>query len=198
MNISKIAVANFTDSERTFLSKSLSCASGYRFIQNRNIYEWLRLYQIDESEICGFENQFLLAVSSFIERINSEFQNSAFISNGAVFSEALSLKFKMNEKSVELNNSKETAIIENILNITGKYAARNYDLVIHVQNADSTNFDELSVSFYDKYHIPYKLYDGKKNINDILKNIAQEVEIPVVQSLESAIYETAGLVKFKN
>jgi len=197
MNVLKIAAINFIDSEQTLLSKTLSCASGYQFIQNRNIHEWQKLYQIDDSQIYSFKNQFLLLSSSFIKRSKSEFKCLAFVSNGAVFSEVLSLKSKMNEKSVELDNPKEIEMIEILLDLTGRYAAQHYDMVIHVRNADSANFDELSISFYEKYHITYKLYDGN-NIKDNLENITRDVEIPIALPVESAIYEAVRLVTFKN
>lgn len=193
MNILKITVVNFIDSEQTLLAKTLSCASGYQFIQNRDIHEWQRLFQIDESQIYSFNNQFLLTSSSFIKRIKSEFKYPAFISNGAVFSEVLLLKSKLNEKY----KPKEIEMIEMLLDLTGKYAARHYDLVIHVQNADSKSFDELSVKFYEKYNIAYKLYYCS-DIKDTLENIIREVEIPAALSIENAIHETVRLVTFKN
>jgi len=193
----KIAVINSIDSERSLLSQALSCVSGYQLVQNRNIYEWKKLFHIDEDQIDSWENHFLIMSSSFIKRIKSEFKYPAFVSNGAVFSEVLSLKSNLNEKFIELYNHEEIEMIEILLDLTGKYAAQHYDMVIHVQNADSTNFDELSINFYEKYHITYKLYDGN-NVNDIIENIIQEVKVPIALPVESAIYEAVKFVTFKN
>ena len=193
----KIAVINFKDTERTLLAKAISCMSGYQFVQNRNMYEWMNLFKIDEGKIYSFENQFLLLSSSFIKRIKSEFRTSDFISNGSAFTEVLSLKSKMNEKSVEMNKPEEMAMIKSLLNISGRYAAQNYDMIIHVKNTDSMNFDELAIRFYEKYHIAYKLYDGSNNMQNLVENIIREVEMPMVQSVESAIYEAEQLVNFK-
>ena len=193
----KIAVINFINTERMFLAKALSCTSGYWLTQNRNVYEWKSLFKIDESQIYSFNNRFLIIASSFIERINLDSIFSDFISDGAVFTEVLLLNLKMNEKSVEFNKQAEIAMIENILNVTGKYAAQHYDMVIHVKNTDSKSFDELSVKFYEKYNIAYRLYDGG-NIKDILKNIIREIEIPQTQSVESAVYEAEQSVALRN
>ena len=193
----KIAVINFIDSERTLLAKALSCASGYQLVQNRNIYEWTKQFRIDENQLYSWENQFLLMSSSFIKRIKSEFKFSTFISNGAAFTEVLSLKSKLNEKSIESYQPQEKTMLKSLLKITGRYAAQHYDLVIHVRNADSTNFDELSVKFYEKYHIPYKLYDKGDSLKDVFENIIREVEIPQALPAENAIYEAERLVNFK-
>jgi len=193
----KIAVINLINTERTLLAKALSCASGYQFIQNRNIYEWQKLFQIDENQIYCFNNQFLLLSSSFIKRTKSEFKYPAFVSNGAVFSEVLFLKSNINEKFSELYKPEEIEMIEILLDLTGRYAARHYDMVIHVRNADSGNFDELSIGFYEKHRIAYRLYDNG-DIKDIIENIISEVEIPKALPVDSAIYDATLLVTFKN
>ena len=197
MNVFKIAVIHSIEPERTLLAKTLSCASDYEFIQNRNIYEWERLFHIDESQIYCFQNQFLLMASSFIERIKSESENAAFISNGAVFSEVLKLKSKMDEKTVGQYRPQEIEMIDNLLNITGRYAAHHYDLVIHVKTGKSANFDELSVRFYEKYHVAYNIYDAGNSVKDVFENIIREVELPLVKPVEMAIYEAERLVIFK-
>jgi len=191
--IQKIAVINFKGAERTLLATALSCASGYQLVQDRNIYEWIRLYHIDEKQMDNWETQFLLMSSSFVKRIKSEFRNSSFVSNGAAFSEVLAL----NEKVVGLK-PEEIAILNSLLNVTGRHAARHYDLVVHVQNTGSAFFDELSIRFYEEHHIAYRLYDGSKKIKDVFENIIREVEMPMVRSAESAIYEAEQLVFYKN
>ena len=178
------------------MAKALSCASGYQFVQNRTMREWKRLYKIDESQIFSFENQFLLISSSFIKRIKSEFRSSDFISNGAAFTEVLCLKSNMNENRIELRKPEEKTILKSLLNIAGRYAALHYDMVIHVRNTDSPEFDELSFRFYEKYGIAYKIYDRGCNTTDIIESIIREVDIPKLQSVESAIYETEQLVNF--
>lgn len=198
MNIFRIALIHFIETERTLLAKMLSCVSGYEFVINRDIYEWKRLYHIDDSRVNSFENQFLLLTSSFIERVKSETDQSAFISNGAVFSEALTLKLKINEKKIECYQPEEIEMIESLLNIAGRYAAHHYDQVIHIQSSDTTSFNEMSVAFYEKYHVAYKIFDGNSKLNDIFENIIQKIEIPRVQPLENAIYEAVRLVTFKN
>ena len=180
------------------LAKALSNVSGYEYILNRPVYEWRRLYQIDESQMYTFINQFLIISSSIFQRIEEEYEFSPFVSSGAIFSEVLSLKSKMDEKRIELYEPKEFEMIEYLLNLTGRYAARHYDMVIHVQNPYFESFDKLSIGFYEKYHITYKLYNGDNDMEETLKNIIHEVEIPMVQSTESAIYRAIQLVTFKN
>ena len=107
-----------------------------------------------------------------------------------MFSEVLSLRSNINDKY----KPKE---IEMLLDLTGKYAAKNYDLVIHVRNADSKSFNEFSVEFYEKYNIAYRFYDCS-DIRDTLENIIREFEIPAALLIESAIYEAVRLVTFKN
>ena len=198
MNALKIAVINSMDSERTILAMALSCASGYPFIQNRTMYEWKKLYQIKENQLYSFNNQSLILSASLVERIKSEFDFTDFISNGAAFTEVLSLKLKMDEKSVKPYKPVEIAMIDNLLNITGKYAANHYDLILHVCNAGAKSFDELHAGFFEKYHIAYKLYEGGNDPQDILKNIMQEVGMPIKLPAGIAMYKAVKLVTFKH
>ena len=195
--VRKIAVVNFIDSDRTLLAKALSCASGYQLVQNKNIYEWIKQFHIDENKLYNWENQFLLISLSFVKRIKTEFQFSTFISNGAAFTEALSLQSKHNNKAIELYQPQEKAILKNLLKITGKYAAKYYDTVIHIQNAEAAEFDKLSVKFYNKHHIPYKLYNSGHSLKDVFETIISEVEIPQILLADNAIYEAEHLVNFK-
>ncbi|MCL2073704.1 MAG: hypothetical protein FWH18_07275 [Marinilabiliaceae bacterium] len=195
---SKIAVTNFKNADRTLLAETLSCLSDLQLVQNRTMHEWEKIYNINETQKDIWENQFLLISSSFVKRIKSEFIISNFISNGAAFSEVLSLKAKINEKSIELHKLEEFNMLKSLLNITGRYAAEHYGIIIHVKNTDSSKFDDLSVRFYDKYRINYKLFDGDNNLKNIVENITGEIEIPKVQSIDSAIYKAERLVNFKN
>ena len=197
-NVFKIAVINCMDTERTILAMALSCASGYLSIQNRTMYEWKKLYGIKDHQLYNFNNQSLLLSASWIERMKLEIIFSEYISNGAAFSEILSLKLKIAEKSIKPYKPAEVAMIENILDTSGRYAACNYDIVIHVRNAATTDFDELHAGFYEKYHINYKMYDGDNDMQDILENIMNDVETPIKLPAASAMYKAIRLVTFKN
>ena len=196
--MNRIAVINFLDSERTLLAQALSCASGYPLVQNRSMYEWRKLFKIDESKMTRFENQFLLISASITERIKHEVAFSDFISDGAVFSDALSLQSIMNEKSVEWQKAKKVEMVKNLLYITGKYAAHQYNPVIHIRNNASEDFDEMSIGFYEKYSIAYKMYYSNNDLKDILETIIQETKIPVLLLEEYAIYKAKRLINFTN
>jgi len=191
----KIAVVNFKEDARMFLAEALSSMSGYPLVQNRNIYEWIRMYQIDENQLNSWENQFLLMSSSLVKRIKSEYRHSEFIADGAVFSETLSLK--LNEKSIVLKQE-EIAILESMLGITGRHASAHYDRVIHIQNEDSAAFDELSIRFYDKYQIAYRLYDCKEDMEEMIEHIIREVELPAVEEVRNALDKAERFVNFKS
>lgn len=193
----KIAIINFKDSEGPLLAKALSIVTGSQLVQNRNMYEWRKLFSIDEKKMDIWDNQFLTMSSSFIKRIKSEFQNSDFISNGAAFSEVLLLMSRVNDKSIEFNHE-ELGMLYSMLNISGRYASEHYDLVIHIRSIDCISLDELSINFYDKHHISYQLFDCGINLKEILVNIIREVELPMIQLLDNAIYEADRSVNFKN
>jgi len=193
----KIAIINSKTDKRTVLAIALSNASHYQFLQNRNVYEWQRKFQIDDHQVYDFQNQFLILSSSFVKRIKSEFENESFISCGAAFSEIISLKSKLNCSSIDFYQPKEQTMIESLLNVSGRYAADHYDLVIHVQNPDSTGFDEYSDEFYRNHNIAYKTYQDD-DLKNTLEDIFQQTEIPKTLSAESAIFEAEQLFNFKN
>jgi len=185
----KVAVVNFDIPQRTLLAVALTCLTDYQLVQNRHIYEWKRLYQMDENLMNGWDHQVLFISSSFVQRVNSESLFSEFISNGAVFSEIFSLKSKLNEGLVEQYQPHEMTMLDSLLHVAGRYASLYYDQVIHIRNAISANFDEMSVSFYEKHHIAYKLFEGGNDMKTILESVAREVDIPIAQTAEGAIYE---------
>ena len=194
----KIAVINFISPGGALLAKALSCLSGYELVQNRTVYEWRRMFGVKESKIHSFNNQLLILSLSFIERITIEFDYSDFISAGAVFTDVLSLQSRIDEKRVECNSPEDAGMIESLLDLSGRYAARHYDTVIHVRNADSTAYDEQSVGFYEKYHIAYHLFDSTDPMKDIIESIIRKVEIPTLRSVDNAIYEATRIVTLKN
>jgi len=194
----KIAVIHSLNTKRTLLAKALSCLSGYKFIRNRTVYEWRRMFGVEESQMHHFNNQFLVLSSSFVERITVEFDYPDFVSSGALFADVLSLQSKMDEKVVVCNSPVDTRMIRGLSDLTGRYAAQHYDSVIHVRSTDATEFDGLFTGFYEKHHIPYHLYDGAAEIEDIVNSIVREVEMPKVKSVSSAVYEAIGFCTFKN
>ena len=193
----KIAVINFKESEGILLAKALSCASGYQLALNLNVCEWIRRFRIDEKQIDAWENQFLLVASSFFKRIETEWFIAEFISNGAAFTEALYLKWKINERRLELN-PEESALLKSMLQVTGRHAAAHYCPVVHVKNAVAASFDDLSIHFYKKFQIAYRLYDGETPMIELLEKIIRDLEIPVVELPDKAMYEAERLVNFKN
>jgi len=194
----KIAVIHSMSTEMMLLSKALSCLSGYGVVLNRNVYEWMSMFQIEESQMNRFGNQFLILASSFLHRITSEFYCSDFVSTGAVFTDVLSLQLKIDKKSIVCESPEDARMIKILLEMTGRYAASHYDAVIHVCTADSKSFDEYSIGFYKKYNMAYLLYDGADQMKDIVEHIVREVEIPKVQSVDRALYEAIRAVTFKN
>lgn len=195
--VHKILVINFIKEHRSIFAKALSNISGYDLLQNRTIYEWKHLFHIEEDYIDAWENQFLIISSSFFEQINLEHNSSNFISIGASCCDVLALKSRLEEKTIELS-SDEIMMLESLLNIIGRYTAKKNYQVIHICNVSTKTLDELSVRFYKKYNIDYRLYNDYDNIKNILEYIVQDFEISVLESLESAIYKAEKIVTYKN
>ena len=192
----KVAIVGFEDSQRTILSVALTRLSGYQLIQNRNHHEWLKLFHIDEKQKDKWDNQILYISSSFVERINSVLITPEFISNGATFSEVLYLKSKLNEGTVKMYEPQEIDVLDCLLHVACKHVALHYDMVMHIRNAFSAGFDEMSAAFYEKYLIPYKIYEGDGKTANILENVIRDVEIPKKLSVENAIYEAERFINF--
>jgi len=183
------------NTEMMLLSKVLSCLSGYELLLNRSVYEWMEKFQIEESQKCTFNKEFLILAASYINRITLESGCDDFISNGAVFTEALCLQFKMDKNSIECDSPEDARMIKTLLDIAGR--AQHYDAVIHIRNAGSKDFDAFFAEFYEKYHIPCHFYDGASQIKKLVESISKDIEIPRVRSVDSVIWEEIQAITLK-
>lgn len=65
----KMLLINSSNIQRNLLAKILSDISGHELLHNRTSNEWGRLYNIEDSSIDEWENQFLKISSSFTDWI---------------------------------------------------------------------------------------------------------------------------------
>jgi hypothetical protein len=191
----KIAVLNFKGVDGNFLGKALSCVSGYTLLKGRTPYEWRRLFGMDEKHLNRFGCRYLLASASVIEQIGLEAGHPQFVSIDAAFTGALSAGWML-ERPLAALSAEEKNLLQNLLDFAGQYSANRYDRVIHIQNADSHRFDELSVKFCNRYRIACMIYDGG-NMKDILEDVVRKLEITPEQTLEYAMAEAERAVYFK-
>jgi hypothetical protein len=187
----KIAIAGLPKSNKTSLAQALSNMTGIPCIRNKTMYEWNRIYDLfDSKNDLGWKDMFLIAASSFFERAKVESYFERFISDGASFSELMCLKINYANQLQDKTNNKRNEIIETLERVSGLYAARQYDFIIH---ADTSNNVSLAVDFYRelyiKYNIPYKIY-CTEYLEQALREISNDLNIPMKQSIESSIYQT--------
>ena len=184
----KIAVTGLPKSGKTFLGEALSNITGIPFIQNMTLYEWYKLYNIQQAS--EWKDMFLIASSSFINRIEMEMKYENFISDGASFSETIYAGAMMNMHSQNRIEKERHKILESLENVSARYAVRQYDFVVHLMNnACRTNEEDMYIRFFNKNNIHYKSC-LIESFSETLRKILAELHLPVKMSIENALYES--------
>ena len=162
----KIAIAGLPKSNKTLLGTALSIVTGIPLIQNRTIYEWYKIYNLPGLFSIDWKDMVLIAASSFFERVKVENCFDQFISDGTIFSELMFLKSNYSNREQKAQN-----IYSRMESVTGNYAVRQYDLVVHAQSSLNKGLsDDAYAELYQKYNIPYKTYN-----TEILENTLKEI-----------------------
>ena len=187
----KIAIAGLPESNKTLLGKALSIATGIPFIRNKTIYEWHKLFNLSGFGNFEWKDMLLIAASSFFERVEVEKCFDTFISDGTSFSELMCLKSNFAGE----NQNKINELVSKFENVSASYAVQQYDFVIHAKY-DSVSDDYYKL-LYQKYNIPYKVYNTKF-LENTLEEIVNDLFLPVVYAVDSSIYEAKNNLFFKN
>jgi len=180
----KIAITGLPKTNKTLLAAALSNMTDIPLIGNKTMYEWYRLFGFSDSKPLEWKDMFLVAVASFCERAKNEMLFDCFISDGASFSELMWLKTNFD---LEKN---QNDMVESLEILCASYAARRYDFIIHTGN------DDLYVQFYQRYQIPYKMYNSVFP-EQSLKKISKDIHVPLKNSVESSIYQAKSTLFIK-
>jgi len=186
--ITKIAIAGWPKSNKTLLALALSNMTGIPFIQNRTMYEWRKIYGLADSPNPEWKDMYLIASSSFFERVVMESYYDQFISDGASFSELMWLKFcleKQQQGKIQCDSDKTTGSLEHVCAL---HAAQQYDFIIHAVSGASPCINDLYMQLYAKYHLPFKVY-STEIMEEAVNEIKNDLHLPVKHSVESAIYQ---------
>jgi len=178
---SKIAIAGLPKSNKTLLAQALSYMTDIPVIRNKTMYEWHKIFDFHDSKNLTWKDMFLIAVSSFFERAENETMFDRFISDGASFSELMWLKLNFAQ---QLERGQRD-VVERLEIFCASHAARQYDFIIHAGAAES---DDDYVQLYRRYRIPYKIY-GTDFPEQSLREIANDLRLPVKYSVENSIYQ---------
>lgn len=187
MNI-RIAITGLPGSNKTLLAAALSNMTGISYIRNKTMYEWRRMFNIPDSGNLEWKDMFVIAVSSFFKRANTESCFDQFISDGASFSEWAWLKMHCAEQDENLFQRGRSKIIESLERLTASYAAQQYDLIVHVNNPINNGSSDVYVQLYKKYGIPHKIYDAG-TLEETLQRIIFDMNLPVINAVEGSIYK---------
>ena len=183
----RIAIVGLPQSNKTLLANALSNITGFPFIRNRTMYEWYTMFNICLYHHLEWKDMFLIASSSFFERVEAETHFEHFISDGASFSELMYLKsvaakFESGKKKWERDRT-----IESLENKSVSHAIQQYDFIVHA-NYNDVHDTELYEHLYLKNGIPYKVY-RTEIIEKALREIVNDLELPVQHSIDGAIYQ---------
>jgi hypothetical protein len=185
----KIAVTGIPGSNKTLIALALSYITEIPFIQNRTMYEWRRLYDIaGTGEKTAWKDMFLIAVSSFVERMETEARFDRFISDGAVFSESVYLQSVADgEKNTKVRREREH-IVQGLEHVCMSYATKQYDAIIHLCNGKDSSANERYALLYRKYDMPYKEYQAN-DIAGTLTDVLADLNLKAKSSVERGIYQ---------
>jgi hypothetical protein len=153
------------------------------------MYEWHRLYDIvGTKEKSIWKNMFLIAASSFIERTETEARYDRFISDGAVFSELMYLQSADSKEERPNVRRERKLIVQGLEHVCMSYAAKRYDVIIHLCNGKETQANESYIRLYRKYGITYKQYQAN-NIAGTVTQALAELNLESKYSVERGIYQ---------
>jgi hypothetical protein len=158
------------------------------------MYEWYQLYDIaGKGENITWKDMFLVAVSSFIERMETEARYDRFISDGAVFSESVYLQSVANGLSNHKVRRERENIALGLEHICMSYAVKQYDAVIHLFNEKDIQANELYLRLYQKYDMAYKQYQAN-NIAGTLTHVLADWDLTAKSSIERGIYQAEKIL----
>jgi hypothetical protein len=190
----KIAVTGIPCSNKTLIALSLSYITEIPFIQNRTMYEWYQLYNIaGTGEKTAWENMFLIAASSFVERTENEARYDCFISDGTVFSELVYLQSAgSGEVSAKIRREREN-IVQGLEHVCMSYAAKQYDAIIHLCNGKHPQANDLYIRLYKEYNMPYRQCQAN-DIAGTLTHLLAYLNLKEKYSVERGIYQAEKIL----
>lgn len=183
---SKIAIVGDPKSAKLLLARGISHVTTIPFLAHKTLYEQFRTFQADYfNDQLEWQKMFLIASTDFIERIENENQNQQFISDGAAFSTLMYLKLQKKFPVCRAQQEKDK-LLGALQNVCFDYAAKHYELIVHI---DSGMADECYpyIEMYEKYHIPYKIYENE-DIESLLPKVIYNLELPVKSAIDKTIF----------
>ena len=178
----KIAIVGLPESNKTLLGKALSIATGIPFIKNKTIYEWHKTFNVSCFGNFEWKDMLLIATYSFFERVETEKSFDTFISDGTSLNELLCLKSNFGDRK----HKNVSELVSRFENVSISYVVQQYDFVVHAKY-DSI-YDDYYTQLYEKYNIPYKVYNTTF-LENTLEEIVNDLFLPVVYEVNSSIYE---------
>jgi len=190
----KIAITGLPKTGKTLLALSLSNLTGIPYVQNKTMYEWYRLFNLTYNVGLDWNDLFLIAVSSFLERVDTESHYEQFISDGASFSELLWLKMNIEKQAGNGLQRERNQMEESLERISAAYAARRYDFVVHTKHpVHDASSDDIYIQLFRKYNISYKIYDTAQ-IEKTLQAITRDMELPVISTVKRSIFKAKRMI----
>lgn len=182
----KIAIVGDQKSVATLLARGISCVTAIPLLAHKTLYEWYRSFQIDYFKgQLEWQKMFLISSADFIERVEIESQNQQFISDGTVFSTLMYLKLQKKFADCRAQQEKDK-LLGALQNVCFDYAAKHYDLILHI-NSDVMDECNPYIEMYEKYRIPYKVYE-EEDIEYLLPKIVYDLELPTKSAIDKTIF----------
>ncbi len=133
----KIAVTGVIAQDRMLMAQALSYLTGYDVVRQTAYSCQAIKYDLSKTvEECSWSDLFVYALSSFTERVEIEQQYDGYISNGSVFQELSYMEtlYKSHLQQDKQKSKEYASMLSALREIVLEYAAREYDLVIHIDS----------------------------------------------------------------
>lgn len=133
----KIAVTGVIAQDRMLMAQALSYLTGYDVVRQTAYSCQAIKYDLSRTvEDSSWSDLFVYALSSFTERVEIEQQYEGYISNGSVFQELSYMEtlYKSHLQQDKRKSKEYASMLSALREIVSEYAAREYDLVIHIDS----------------------------------------------------------------
>lgn len=185
----RISISGMPRSARTLIANALSQLTGLPFIQGRTMYERQKMFDLCTDNGLSWKDVFFISSSSLIERIEMEGKVAKFVSDGAVFTELMYLKFTENFNK-EKPRSEKDRILMSLENVCFNHAVRHYDLVVHIEaptQFKALGETEFFKNVFDIRKVPYLIYTSDP-AEKTLEGIISYLNIPTKMTVDNALY----------
>ena len=188
--MNRIVVTGGSSKTRQIIVKTLSLITDYTIIRPSSFASVSIKYGVNKTlNECNFDEIFLYVLSSYTERLEAEQHLDQYISDGFVLYEPCIMEAYSMRSTVSSRRKKEMlSMCQSLTKIAAEYAAKKYNLVIHIQenNFEYADTNKIIESYIAKYNLPSIIYN-KNDMLELINSALDKANIKPCISAKSAL-----------